>query len=166
MSQSLWYHLTDRAKFKLDPKFTPADNAISIEDRSGRAGLYLGSSVERWVNGYGYWRPFVVELEVDPSVAKDPGVRGRWGGEMFVPASSFSKLSIVRVVPIDAHAREIYGSPGWIEDALGYEFDTGDPLPPGHYPYRGYRYRGPDVRSMSGVEAARLKKQLRQVKRT
>jgi hypothetical protein len=41
--------------------------------------------VERWLNGYGYWRPFVVEVAVDPSVRKDPGVHGRYGGELFIP---------------------------------------------------------------------------------
>lgn len=57
---STWYHLTDRAKFKLDPRFAPADNALAMEDRSGRPGIYLGSDVERWVNGFGYWRPALV----------------------------------------------------------------------------------------------------------
>lgn len=169
---STWYHLTDRAKFKLDPKFTPEDNAVAIEDRSGRAGIYLCPDVERWVNGHGYWRPFVVEFHVDPSVAKDPGVHGRYGGEMFVPASSFGKLSITRVIPLDAYAREQYGEPGWIEGELGVEFDTGEPIPSRGQPgwveaykkYRGYRYPGPDVRNMSGGDVARLKKQLRQVK--
>jgi hypothetical protein len=169
---SAWYHLTDRAKFKLDPKFKPADNAVAIEDRSGKPGIYLGQSVEKWVNGFGYWRPFVVEFKVDPSVVDDPGVSGRYGGEMFVPAASFGKLSIVRVIPIDAYCREEYGEPGWIEGDVGVAFDTGEPLPQrGHDGYaeamkkfRGYRYPGPDVRNMPADEVARLKKQLRQVK--
>ena len=173
VASSTWYHLTERAKFKLDPKFAPADNAVAIEDRSGRPGIYLGSDVERWVNGFGYWRPFVVEFKVDPSVVNDPGVHGRYGGEMFVPAESFGKLTIQRVIPIDAYAREQYGEPGWIEDALGIEFDTGQPIPqrgqPGYAEaykkYKGYHYPGPDVRVMPSTEVARLKKQLRQVKR-
>lgn len=168
-ASSIWYHLTDRSKFKLDPKFVPADNAIAIEDRSGRPGIYLGQSVEKWVNGYGYWRPFVVEIMVDPSVAQDLGVHGRYGGEMFVPASSFHKLTILRVIPIDAHCREEFGEPGWIEGRLGVEFDTGEPIPrewaEARKKYRGYKYPGPDVRQMPAGEAARLKKQLRQVKR-
>ncbi len=169
---AVWYHLTDRPKFKLDPKFTPSDNAIAIEDRSGRPGIYLGQSVEKWVNGFGYWRPFVVEFRVDPSVVNDPGVHGRYGGEMFVPATSFNKLAIQRVIPIDAYARENYGEPGWIESSLGVEFDTGDPIVEPGRPgwaeaqkkYRGYRYSGPDVRTMPPADAARLKKQLRRVK--
>lgn len=168
----LWYHLTDRAKFRLDPNFKPADNAVAIQDRSGRPGIYLGD-VEKWVNGFGYWRPFVVEVQVDSSVVNDPGVHGRYGGEMFVPASSFGKLAVRRVIPIDAYAREKYGEPGWVEGDLGVEFDTGDPIvrrgQPGwvesHRKYKNYRYPGPDVRSMSAADVARLKKQLRQVKR-
>jgi hypothetical protein len=162
-ASSLWYHLTDRQKFKLDPKFTPADNAVAIEDRSGLPVVYLGQSVEKWVNGFGYWRPFVVEIKVDPSVTNDPGVHGRYGGEMFVPATSFSKLTIQRVIPLDAYAREEFGEPGWIEDALGVEFDTGNPISRGQR-YPGYRYPGPDVRNMPAGDAARLKKQLKQVK--
>jgi len=84
---------------------------------------------------------------------------------MFVPASSFDKLRIERVIPLDAYAREQYGAPGWIEGELGHEFDTGSPILPGHYPYRGYRYQGPDVRAMPSSDTNRLKKQLRQVKR-
>lgn len=159
-----WFHLTDRAKFKLDPRFTPADNAVAIEDRSGRPGIYLGKDVERWVNGFNYWRPFVVELRVDPSVLEDPGVHGRYGGELFVPATSFGKVTVVRVIPLDAYAREQYGEPGWIESRLGVEFDTGLPLPPRNQfgKYRPYRYSGPDVRAMTAAETSHLKKQLRQ----
>lgn len=167
----LWYHLTDRSKFKLDPKFKPADNAVAIVDRSGRPGIYIGQSVERWVNQYGYWRPFVVEIQVDPSVVGDPGVHGRYGGELFVPASSFHRLAVKRVIPIDAYAREQFGEPGWIESDLGSEFDTGNAIvergQPGwveaHKKYRGYRYPGPDVRAMPPADVARLKKQLRVV---
>jgi len=166
---STWYHLTDRAKFKLDRKFKPEDNAIAIEDRSGRPGIYLGQDVGRWVNGQGYWRPFVVEFRVDPSVKNDPGVGGRYGGEMFVPDTSFDKLKILRVIPLDAYAREEYGQPGWVESELGVAFDTGEPLP-GKYPtwkganYRGYRYPGPDVRQMPSGEASRLKKDLKKAR--
>jgi len=159
----LWYHLTSRSKFKLDPTFTPEDNAFAIEDRSGQPGIYLAHDVEPWLNGYGYWRPFVVELQVDPSVATDPGVHGRYGKEMFVPAASFGKLRILRVIPLDAYAREVYGEPGWIEDSLGVEFDTGQPIARGQK-YRGYRYPGQDVRQMPAADVERLKRQLRQVK--
>lgn len=173
VANSTWYHLTERAKFKLDPKFAPADNAVAIEDRSGQPGIYLGPDVERWVNGFGYWRPFVVEFKVDSSVMKDPGVHGRYGGELFVPATAFDKLTIQRIIPIDAYAREEYGEPGWIEGELGIEFDTGEPIPRQGAPgwaeawkkYKNYRYPGPDVRTMPSSDVNRLKKQLHQVKR-
>ncbi len=159
----LWYHLTDRPRFKLDAKFKPEDNAIAIEDRSGRPGIYIARDVERWVNGHGYWRPFVVEFDVDPSVKDDPGVHGRYGSEMFVPASSFGKISIRRVIPIDAYAREVYNEAGWIEHDLGVEFDTGMPISR-HKRYPGYRYNGTDVRRLPMTEIARLRAQLRRVR--
>lgn len=156
----IWYHITDNAKFKLDPRYAPEDNAIAIEDRSGRPGIYLAPDVEKWVNGYDYWRPFVVEFQVEPSVFKDPGTHGRWGGELFVPASSFNKLTLKRVIPLDAYAREHFGTHGWIEGEVGEEFDTGNPITakPWEYPFRGYRYSGPDVRTMSASEISRLKR--------
>jgi hypothetical protein len=161
----MWYHLTDRAKFKLDPKFAPADNAVALEDRSGRPGIYLAPDVEKWVNGHGYWRPFVVEFHVDPSVLNAPGVHGRWGGEMFVPSSLFDKITLQRIIPIDAYCREQFGEYGWIETAIGQEFDTGNPITETHgYPFRGYKYKGQDVRDMSSAETLRLKQQLRRVK--
>lgn len=155
-----WYHMTDRAKFRLDPNFTPADNAFALEDRSGVKGIYLAPNIERWVNGQGYLRPFLVELTADAALKKAPGVHGRYHGEMFVPAAAFDRLRIERVIPIDAFAREQYGSYGWIEDAAREEFDTGRAIPPraAHYPFHGYRYTGPDVREMDAATVARLKK--------
>lgn len=170
VADTTWYHLTDNPKFKLDPSYAPVDNSISIRDRGGAPGIYLGKSVEKWVNGYGYWRPFVVEFEVDPSVKDDPGVHGRWGGEMFIPATSFDNLSIKRVIPLDAWARENYGEYGWIEGELGVTFDTGEPIPtrfggvPGKLPPELRKYTGPDVRNMSSAEVNRLKRDLRKVK--
>jgi len=160
-----WYHLTDRAKFKLDPKFMPADNSFSIQDRSGQQGIYIAPDVERWVNGHGYWRPFVVEFHVDPSVANDPNVHGKWGGEMFVPASSFGKIKIKRVIPLDAYARETYFGYGWIESQIEREFDTEKPIVNLHERFLGYKYTGPDVRNMPSEETTRLKKQLREAKK-
>lgn len=158
-----WFHLTDKSKFKLDPTYAPQDNAFAMQDRSGRKGIYLSPSVEAWVNGHGYWRPFVVEFDVDPSVRSDLGVHGRWGGEIFVPASSFDKLRLRRVVPLDAHAREVFGDHGWVEEWEGKTFDTGERIPQRRGPptLRGYRYEGPDVRDMSREQIARHKRRLR-----
>ena len=168
-----WYHLTNRSRFKLDPTFEPQDNAFAIEDRSGRPGIYLGTNVGHWLQAQGYWRPFLVELDVDPKVMDDPGIHGRWGGELFVPATSFDKIKIKRVIPIDAYAREEYGGWGWVERAVGRTFDTGEPIeePPfnsplsAHYPNKGYRYPGPDVRKMPAGKVNQLKKDLREALR-
>ena len=157
-----WYHLTDNAKFELDPDYTPQDNAVAIEDRSGRAGIYLAPDVETWVHAHNYWRPYVVELAVDPSVKSDPGVHGRWGGEMFVPASAFDKLRVLRVIPLDAHAREVFEDYGWVEEWEGQAFDTGELLPRTRgRRLPGYRYEGPDVRDMPPKEAREHKLRLR-----
>lgn len=162
------YHLTDRARFVLDPRFAPADNTIALQDRSGRPGLYLAPRIEGWVQGHGYWRPFVVEFGVDPQLIDDPGVHGRWGGERFVPAASFGRLTLRRVIPLDAYIREQYRDHGWIESALGRTFDTGEPIvTPGWNAPRarpfpdGYRYPGPDVRTMPMAEVRRLKADLK-----
>jgi hypothetical protein len=166
-----WYHITNRANFRLNPKYAPRDNSISIEDRSGRSGIYLARDIEPWLNGHGYWRPFVAEFDVDPTVRDDPGVHGRWGGEMFVPAASFDKLHLKRVIPLDAWARERYGLFGWVEEQVGRRFDTGDAIQfgPGRRPIdppRGYRYPGPDVRQMSPGDLTRLKSDFREFRRT
>jgi hypothetical protein len=151
------YHLTNKAKFKLDPNYAPTDNSIAIVDRSGNTGIYLARNVEPWVNGHGYWRPFVAEILADPSALENDTV-GRWGGEIFVPASRFDKLKVRRVIPLDAYAREEYGQHGWIENSLGIEFDTGNKITATsyEYPFRGYTYNG-DVRMMSPEEVKRLK---------
>jgi hypothetical protein len=170
--RTTWYHLTDKARFRLDPQFAPADNTVAMEDRSGRPGVYLAPDVERWVNGHGYWRPFVVEVTVDPKVFHLPGVSGRWGGELFVPAALFDYVKVARVIPLDASAREQFGMHGWVESALGREFDTSLPVPawgaPGFspYPFRGYRYLGPDVREMPLPEVQRLKRDLQTFRRS
>lgn len=170
--RTTWYHLTDKARFRLDPQFAPADNTFAMEDRSGRPGIYLAPDVERWVNGHGYWRPFVVEVTVDPEVFRLPGVSGRWGGELFVPAALFDYVKVARVIPLDAYAREQFGAHGWVESALRREFDTSRPIPawgaPGVslYPFRGYRYSGPDVREMPLPEVQRLKRDLQTFRRS
>lgn len=169
LANATWilYHLTDRAKFKLDPKFAPADNAFALEDRSGRLGIYLAPDVEKWLHGHGYWRPFVAEFRVDSSVTKDPGIHGRWGGEIFIPASSFGKITLQRVIPLDAYCRETYEAYGWVESALGQEFDTGKPIPKQFqgYPFKGYKYAGKDVRDMSSEETNQLKHQLKKARK-
>lgn len=160
-----WYHLTDRENFELDSDFEPQDNTFSIENRSGQKGIYLAPEIEHWVQGKGYWRPFVVEFDVDPSVKNGPGVHGRWGGEMFIPTSSFEKIEVKRVIPIDAYIREKYGDFGYVERALEQEFDTGKTIELGDWgnpinPPRGYKYTGLDVRDLSSSQTRDLVRQL------
>lgn len=156
------YHITSKAKFKLDPNFEPQDNAISISPRIGHKGIYLTPDVERWVNGYGYIRPFVAEILADPSALEHDRL-GRWGGEIFVPADQFHKLKVNRVIPLDAYVREKFGEHGWIERSSGHEFDTGNAIPGRDYnkpytsPFKGYTYDG-DVRDMSRDEVQRMRR--------
>jgi len=169
--KDLWFHLTDNSKFQLDESYSPEDNSFAIDDRSGRPGIYISQDVEGWFQGKGYQRPFLVEFTVDPSVKDDPGIHGRWGGEIFVPAASFKKLTLNRVIPIDAYIREKYGDYGWIESDRGEEFDTGKPIetgswgrPLGTEHLSGYQYPGPDVRDMPSADTRRLNRQLKEFK--
>lgn len=155
------YHLTDAAQFKLNPKKVPADNALAINERTA-PGLYVAKDrrgVETWVNGYGYLRPFVVELDVPEDVLTDE----RWGNEGFIPAEHFDKVEVKRVIPTDAFARETYNDYGWVETELGSRFDDGMPVPERRLfqAYEGlpagWRYEGPDVRDMAPAEVKRLK---------
>jgi len=147
------YHITDNPHFALDPSHEPEDNTFSISDRSGHRGIYLARDIEPWINGHGYIRPYVAEFTADPSVVEADRV-GRWGGEIFVSANDFDKLTLVRVVPIDAIARETYGLHGWIETSHGHDFDTGEKITAKSWerPFNnGYRYPR-DTRDMSSEE--------------
>lgn len=152
------YHLTDDAKFNPDPSYSPEDNAISYTDRSQLQGIYLAKSVETWVNGHNYWRPFVAVITADPSVVELDRA-GRWGGEIFVAGEHFDLIKVNRVIPLDAWAREEYGMHGWLEEARGIAFDTGEPITTKYWetPFKGYTYPH-DLRSASETDIAKLKK--------
>lgn len=155
-STGLLYHLTSKVDFRLDPKKVPADNALSIRERVA-AGLFLTDNVERWVNGHGYWRPWVVEVDVPAEVLVDE----RWGGEKFLPAEHFDRLSITRVLPLDAHCREEFGEYGWTESFFGTTFDTGEPVDhDARFPFRGWRYPG-DARHTDPAWQAAYKQRVR-----
>lgn len=156
LSTQQFWHLTDNPDFSLDPTKVPEDNALAIRQRSA-PGLYVGDP-EHWINGSGYVRPYVAEIQAPAEAAHDE----RWGGEKFIPAENFGQAKVARVIPTDAYAREHYGSTGWIEDRLGTTFDTDEPIDSSSpqswddiYPYRGYHYGGPDVREMSAEERQR-----------
>lgn len=158
-SRRMW-HLTDNPDFGLDPEYQPEDNALSIRQRESR-GLYMTDNPEHWINGQGYHRPFAAELEVP----EDAMHAERWGGEMFMPAENFSRAKVSRVIPTDAYARETYGAHGWFEDRVGRRFDTDEEIPPYRmnmpkeevYPFKGYRYEGPDAREMDEPTRSRIR---------
>lgn len=162
-SGTTYWHLTDKANFKLNPKFVPADNAIAIRQRTA-PGLYLAKDLEPWINGHGYIRPYAAEISVPESALVDE----RWGGEKFLPAEHFDQARILRVIPIDAYAREVYNAAGWIEDRMGTTFDTDEPFtePTWKPIYKDYRYSGPDAREMSKEDQARHKQRWRKVLRS
>lgn len=147
-THEVWYHITDNPRFNLNPAYAPEDNSIAIYSRAGQQGIYLTQDVEKWVNGHNYVRPYVAEFHVDPSVKSQPGAHGRYGGELFIPATLFGKLRLTRVIPIDAYVREEFGEHGWIEAHHETEFDTGKPVAR-HGRFPNYHYTGPDVRQMS-----------------
>jgi hypothetical protein len=154
------YHITDNPHFSLDPTRHPENNT-TLGGEWPHPGLFVSRSPEAWVNGHGYVRPYVAEIHVPKG---RPGFGG-YSGEDFIHADDFDKVRVNRVIPLDAHAREEYGSPGWIEEHHGTAFDTGAPIEsPGmgapvsaYYPYRGYRYDGPDVRDMKAGQHAQHK---------
>lgn len=156
------YHITNNPRFKLNPNYAPEDNSFAMTDRSGHKGIYLGRDVETWMNGHGYVRPFVAEIEVQRSALEHDNL-GRWGGEVFIPAEHFDKLKVLRVVPLDVICREKFGRHGWIEGSLGREFDTGNEI--GQIdgwktPFDGWRYEK-DVRTLPADEVKRLKQHFR-----
>jgi len=158
------YHLTDKAKFSLDPKRVPTDNTFALQERTA-PGLYLVDKygVERWLNGNGYWRPFVVEVMVPEEYVRPE----RWSGELFLPAEHFDKAKIERVLPLDAFAREVFKDYGWTETHFETTFDTNEPIEmrvrhtlPMSKPPPGWHFRG-DVRTMSPAWVKQYKKRVR-----
>lgn len=138
------WHLTDNPRFRLNQNYAPANNTTMGGDYE--PGIFMGHP-EKWWNGYDYVRPYAVEIEYDPSVVRGGG----YGGEIFLPASEFDKARVVRVIPVDDWVKEEYGLRGWLEDF----YDEGEPSVGANYPYRGYRYEGPDVREMDFEEHRR-----------
>lgn len=153
--QSVW-HLTSDPRFALDAERVPAANYLSITGYDDVPGLYVTDNVERWVNGYGYLRPFAVELRVTGPVkwgnANHPGGMS----QSFIPADQFDRVEVVRVIPIDEYVHEVYQDRGWVEEwHEPTEWVWDQPRPVSPYP-EGYHYEGPDVRSMSDEEVQRL----------
>lgn len=172
VSDRYGYHLTSKIDFKLDPKKRPENNTTL--GGSFGPGIFLAdpAGVEYWCNGYGYWRPWVVEID---TAGAEPKFSGGYGGhESFFPADQFSKMRIVRVIPLDAFCREMYGAWGWTEDDLGKTFDTNEPIDTSVsegaswdsvYPWRGWTYSG-DARNESSEWQQAYAKRVRSFART
>jgi hypothetical protein len=172
LNSQQFFHITDNPKFALDPTHRPENNTTVGGHLD--PGIFLTKSPESWVNGHGYVRPYVAEIHAHPDIDQAEGVHGGYQGEKYVPAAHFDKLQVKRVIPLDAHAREAYGAPGWVEGHLGTTFDTGEKIKePGwgapvsaHYPYQGYTYPGPDVRDLPKKETNRQAARVRKYHKT
>jgi hypothetical protein len=90
-------------------------------------GLYVTDSVEYWWNAYGYYRPFVAEIEC-PANMEQFKTRGH---EWRIPATEFSKCRLLRVIPTEE----------WFGEQYGETYISDEPRP------KGYRYQG-DVREL------------------
>lgn len=123
-----YYHITDKPDFKLNPRFRPQNNTTLGGDSA--PGIYLSRDPEPWLNGYGYWRPYVAEIEGPDDLHEHEGVIGGYGGETYVPAQHFPSLQVKRTIPLDAYCREHYGDYGWTENDFGTDFHTGEPITP------------------------------------
>lgn len=144
LTAATYYHITDRPDFTLDPTHRPQNNTTLGGDME--PGVFMTQHAEPWLNGYGYWRPYVAEIEAPDDLSTRPGVMSEgYSGEVYAPASTYPEMKVNRVIPVDAYGREQYGTSGWIEDANGRDFQTGEPLAPqvGNIPtHPGYRYPG------------------------
>ncbi|MDX1408560.1 MAG: hypothetical protein R3330_10520 [Saprospiraceae bacterium] len=154
------YHIADDINFRLDPTFHPENNTTLGGDWS-EPGIFLTKSPEHWLNGYGYWRPYVIEFT--GAVGQDHG-----SFETFVPATNFSRMSISRVMALDGYCREEFGEWGWTEDYFETYYDTFEPIP--EEEMRGYGqwsgYRAPDVRGWSGSWQSKYKARVREFGKT
>ena len=137
-----YWHLTDSPDFRPDPNHSPELNTTMGGDV--KPGLFLTRNPSHWMQGYGYWRPYVSEIEAPDDV----GLGSHLSPERYVPADQYHQLQVKRTIPIDAYSREYYNEPGWVEGDSGHDFQSGLPLEPapGGYHKRNwdgkYRYPG------------------------
>lgn len=130
--EPVMYHLAAKADFRLDPRHHPANNTTMGGDWS-RPGVFVVADIEPWVNGYGYWRPWVVEFSVPTSLSSAEGVmESGYAGEVFIPAEHYDQMRLTRVIPLDAWCREQYREFGWTEGYFGTDYRTGRPLDEEH----------------------------------
>lgn len=116
-----FYHLTENPNFAPDPNFRPANNTTLGGDWD--PGLFVAEELEPWVNGYDYIRPWVAEMSAPADIFDRDGVKRGYSRERMIPASEYGDISVDRMIPFDAYARERFGGPGWAERHHEKAFD-------------------------------------------
>lgn len=109
------WHLTSDPHFTPDPNRKPDLNRVFISDlmmdpKDLPAGLFVTDSPESWMEGHGYERPYVAEVE--GQIGPPQAGAARVGHEQFMQG----EMRTLRVLTIDEYARETFGEPGWVEE--------------------------------------------------
>lgn len=132
-----YYHITDNPDFKPDPSFKPENNGTL--GGNFPEGLFVSQHPEHWMQGHGYFRPYVSEIDVPDDVGRDFS-----NSERHIPADQFDKIKVKRTMPVDAYGREVNKEHGWVESETGKDFENGSDLPKA--PWGGYGGKTPDYR--------------------
>lgn len=138
-----YWHITDHPDFQPDPSFRPENNGTLGGHFD--PGLFVSQHPDHWMQSYGYYRPYVSEIDVPDEVGQD----FHNSPERFITPDQYDKIKVKRTIPVDAYAREQYGESGWVESSYGEDFETGEKFtdfaPGSHDLYKktpGYKYPG------------------------
>lgn len=115
-----YWHLTDNPDFRPDPTFRPENNGTL--GGNFNPGLFVSQHPNHWMQSYGYYRPYVSEIDVPDEVGRD----FHNSPERFITPDQYDKITVKRTIPIDAYTREQYGESGPVESSLGEDFETGE----------------------------------------
>lgn len=115
-----YWHITDNPDFKPDPNFRPENNGTLGGHFS--PGLFVSQNPEHWMQSYGYYRPYLSEIDVPDEVGED----FQNSPERFITPNQYDKIKIKRTIPLDAYTREQWGQSGPVESSLGEDFETGE----------------------------------------
>ena len=115
-----YWHITDHPDFKPDPSFRPENNGTLGGNFS--PGLFVSQNPEHWMQGYGYYRPYLSEIDVPDGVGDD----FHNSPERFIKPEHYDQLTVRRTIPIDAYTREKWGESGPVENSAGEDFETGE----------------------------------------
>jgi hypothetical protein len=115
-----YYHLTDNPDFRPDPTVRPENNGTMGGNFD--PGLFVSQRPNHWAQGYGYYRPYVSEIDVPDGVGSD----FHNSPERFIRPEDYDKIQVKRTLPLDAYSREQWGQSGPVESDLGEDFETGE----------------------------------------